>query len=202
MKFPKAAILVIGALLPLPAAILPASAATVTYDWTLTGPAASLGGFVWTGGGTVTVTTGSGGDTITGITGTVTNGTITDPITGLATSGTIDNLLFPDGTTFTGPPVVTRGSYVSASDLDTNGLGFTIAAGTIDVFGGYQPNSTDVTPGNNYDETGPGGFGVGTFALTATPLPAALPLFAGGLGMLGLFGRRRKSNTSRAVTAA
>lgn len=31
---------------------------------------------------------------------------------------------------------------------------------------------------------------------TATPLPAALPLFAGGLGMMGLFVRRRKRNTS------
>jgi hypothetical protein len=202
MKCRKAAILVISALLPLAVAVLPASAATVTYDWTLTGPAASLGGFVWTGSGTVTVTTGSGDDTITAITGSVTNGTITDPITGLATSGGVDNLLFPIGTTFTGPPVVHSGSYVSASDLDTEGLGFTIAAGTIDVFGGYQPNSTDVTAGNNYDETGPGGFGVGTFALTATPLPAALPLFAGGLGMLGLFGRRRKSKASQAVAAA
>jgi hypothetical protein len=28
--------------------------------------------------------------------------------------------------------------------------------------------------------------------LAATPLPATLPLFAGGLGMLGLFGRRRR----------
>jgi hypothetical protein len=194
MKFPKAVTLFIGGVLPFAAAILPASAATITYDWTLTAPAASFGGFDWDGSGTITVTIGSGSDTITAITGTVTNGTITDPITGLATSGSFDNLLFPIGTTFSGPPVVTGGSYVSSSDLDTSGLGFTIAGGTIDVFGGYEPNSTDVTPGNNYDEIGPGGFGVGTFALTATPLPAALPLFAGGLGMIGLLARRRKRN--------
>jgi hypothetical protein len=31
--------------------------------------------------------------------------------------------------------------------------------------------------------------------LTPTPLPAALPLFAGGLGAMGLFGWRRKRKT-------
>lgn len=192
MKSLKGAALIIAVFLPLAATVVPAGAATVTYDWTLTAPAASLGGFYFTGSGTITATTGTGGDTVTAITGTVTNGTNTDPVTGLAIPGTFDNLLFPIGTTFTGPPVVTTGSYVSASDLDTKGLGFTIAAGTIVVFGGYAPNSTDVTPGNNYDQTSPDGFGVGTFALTATPLPAALPLFAGGLSALGLLGWHRK----------
>jgi hypothetical protein len=37
--------------------------------------------------------------------------------------------------------------------------------------------------------------------LTATPIPAALPLFAGGLGMLGLFGRRRKQKALDALAA-
>lgn len=37
-------------------------------------------------------------------------------------------------------------------------------------------------------------FGINTGATTATPLPAALPLFAGGLGAMGLLGRRRKRN--------
>jgi hypothetical protein len=35
-------------------------------------------------------------------------------------------------------------------------------------------------------------FELGQPSTTATPLPAALPLFAGGLGMIGLLGRRRK----------
>jgi len=199
MNLAKAAALLISGFVPLATAILPASAAAVTYDWTLASPAANLGGFNWTGSGTISVTTGSGSDTITAMTGTVTNGSITDPITGLASPGAFDDLLFPIGTTFNGPPIVTSGSYVSASDLDTKGLGFTFAAGTIEVFGAYAPNSIDVMPGNNYEEIGPGGFGVGTFALTATPLPAALPLFAGGLGLLGPLARRRKRTGHVAV---
>jgi hypothetical protein len=35
-------------------------------------------------------------------------------------------------------------------------------------------------------------------AVSATPLPAALPLFATGLGALGLLGWRRKRNTKLA----
>jgi len=38
-------------------------------------------------------------------------------------------------------------------------------------------------------------------AVAATPLTAALPLFAGGLGMLGLFGRRRKQKALNALAA-
>ena len=38
-------------------------------------------------------------------------------------------------------------------------------------------------------------------ATSATPLPAALPLFASGLGALGLFGWRRKRKASAAIVA-
>ena len=42
--------------------------------------------------------------------------------------------------------------------------------------------------------TGPGIFEADNFSLdvTPTPIPAALPLFATGLGVMGLFGWRRK----------
>ena len=203
MKLAKAATLIISGFLLLFGAAAPAFAATLTFDWTLTGPSPSLGGLPSPGSGTVTVATGTGGDTITAITGTIGG----NAITGLASVGTSftdnDNLLFPIGTTFTGPPWATNGvSYVSASDIDSHGIDLTTAAGNFLIYGFYEPNSTDVTSGNNYAEDGPTGFGVGTFALTPTPLPPALALFAGGLGMIGLISRRRKRRNVHALNAA
>ncbi len=40
------------------------------------------------------------------------------------------------------------------------------------------------------------------FSPTPTPLPAALPLFAGGLGVIGLLARRRKRKYAAAIAAA
>jgi hypothetical protein len=204
MQFRKTtALLLLGGVLPVVMGMVPASAATLTFDWTLTSTAsAALGGVPSPGSGTITVTTGIGGDTVTAITGALGGETIT----GLAPTGTLfnnDNLLFPIGTTFRGPPVVSgTTSYVSASDLDTKGVAVTTALGTFDIFSAYVPNATDVTPGNNYDEFGPTGFGVGTFALTATPLPATLPLFAGGLGFVGYLTRRRHRSGKPVLPAA
>jgi hypothetical protein len=41
-----------------------------------------------------------------------------------------------------------------------------------------------------------GPIGQSNFQLATTPLPAALPLFAGGLGLMGWLSRRRKKNLS------
>ena len=73
MKSLKGAALIIAVFLPLAATVVPAGAASVTYDWTLdrTCCLPSLGGFYFTGGGTITATTGTGGDTVTAITGTL-----------------------------------------------------------------------------------------------------------------------------------
>ncbi len=49
---------------------------------------------------------------------------------------------------------------------------------------GAVGSDTTLTFGPNFEDT------VGTVG--ATPLPAAFPLFAGGLGIMGLFARRRK----------
>ena len=46
-----------------------------------------------------------------------------------------------------------------------------------------------------------GGYYIGSIA-SATPLPAALPLFATGLGALGVLGWRRKRKNAAAVAAA
>lgn len=40
------------------------------------------------------------------------------------------------------------------------------------------------------------------YGVSATPLPAAFPLFASGLGVMGLFGWRRKRKNSAALAAA
>jgi hypothetical protein len=51
----------------------------------------------------------------------------------------------------------------------------------------YDAQDWDLTPGVSFTT-----FGVGGGAGGATPLPATLPLFAGGLSVMGLFGWRRK----------
>jgi hypothetical protein len=183
MRFLGAAALVIGGLLPLAATVAPADAATVTFDWTLTGPSASLGGVPFPGSGTITATTSAGGDSVTAITGTINGSTIS----GLTTFDGSDNLVFPNG----------------SAPLDTHGIAFTTAAGqTIDILSEFAEGTPPT--GNAYEEiaSNPGGFGVGTFALTPTPLPAALPLYAGGLVMVSLLARRRKRNGPQGLAVA
>lgn len=77
MKLTKVA-LAIAVLLPLGAAVAPASAATLTFDWTLTGPAAALGGVPDPGSGVLTVTTNANGaDTLTSISGPIGGSAVT-----------------------------------------------------------------------------------------------------------------------------
>jgi hypothetical protein len=145
-----------------------------SFDWTLTGPAASLGGFSDTGSGTLTANLSSGEWVISAITGTVGG----SAITGLVDFRTADNLLFPD-TTF----------------LDTDGLGFETANGAeFNVFSFFAPNATDITPGNNYGEiVSNAAFGVGTFSLTPnSPVPEPSTFLMLGTGLLGAAGAVRR----------
>ena len=79
-------------------------------------------------------------------------------------------------------------SFLTSSDLPTSlayavgsyNVYVTLEAGREDPFGGFELTSTQ------FDLPLP----------SATPLPAALPLFAGGLGLIGFFSRRRKRNGS------
>ena len=137
--------------------------------------------------------------------GSFTTNSTNSPTTVAVTGFGDGDLIFPIGTQFTGPPVVSSGiTYTSVADLDTQGLAFDTTAGTITIFSLVAPNSSpSEATGNFYGETGGGlPFGVGHFDLTPTPLPATLPLLAGGLGFVGYLAKRRKQNTKQALAAA
>ena len=125
-------------------------------------------------------------------------------ITNLANFQTIsfDPFLIPDNAHFDGTTAF-NGGGASASDV------------------GFQ-NSENITyfsllnPAFNWDPAANGSYLI-TLALfnaagapllavdeqiNATPIPAALPLFAGGAGVLGFFARRRKGKNKAAVAAA
>lgn len=163
-----AAALVIGITLLFAAS---ASATTVTYDWTLTGPTPGSGGLPFPGSGTITATVGMSGDAISEVTGTIDGSAIIAPIS----FGGSDNLLFPTGTTF----------------VDTKGIAFDTAAGQdIWIFSFFAEGTPP--SGNAYGEetSDPNGFGVGTFTLTATPLPSTWSMMILGLCGFSFFAAR------------
>ena len=113
---------------------------------------------------------------------------------------------------------------ITGSDLTTTAtqiffnFGDTSAAGILDItnslpdkieFANQLSNSPAPngiieigTPGNaDIDVAVTGNLLLGSVAVSATPLPATLPLFAGGLGMVGFLTRRKKQKNGAALAA-
>jgi hypothetical protein len=190
MKISRIAV-AIGALLSLGAAVAPASAGVLTYDWTLSlAPGVTTGGFEWTGSGTVIVNTASGQsyDSITSLTGSVTNGTTTDLLS-LAPIGTLtsDNRLFANGAAGT-------------QSLDSDGI--TVETGGAVLFNLFAEGTAGVSSDINvFTEGAPpaeGSIGQGTFAVSLAPVPLPSSVWMLILGLGGLvFAALRKSKQPR-----
>lgn len=180
----------------------PARADTV-YDWTISGGTAQNGSGALSGNGTITLSSTptinsiGTGYAVDGITGTFTSTDVTGSITGTFTSGAVDNLVYPSD----------PGGFI----LDDLGLGITVMVSPTNSYQ-LEFGAANGDPGF-YNETCCGSsepiydyndvtFGVTPETLSATPVPAALPLFAGGLGMLGAFSRRKKRKAEKALAAA
>ena len=166
------------ALVSLVLALSGGAASAVTFDWSTSGPS---------GSGTFTATYDSGVQyTITAITGTFDGGTITSLIGPGLGLGNNDNLLFAPASAL---PTGTE-------QLDILGVAF--------VAGGQ--GHTIFSNGSIYlDEFCSGGTSCvdfPTFTASITPLPAALPLFATGIGAMGLLGWRRKRKNAGVIAAA
>lgn len=168
---------------------LPANANT--YDVTFTGSVFDLSAQITTS----STLDALGGYDITSITGTVsgpTGGAITGLISnpGQPNQGTYydgsygwyyDNILFPDSTPFdNNGPLFSFGSGIVAN-LYSVGTAFYLS---VDDPSAYW------NPGD-----------LGTLQVSQTPIPAALPLFATGLGLVGMFGWFRKRRAA-ALSAA
>jgi len=105
-----------------------------------------------------------------------------------AANGLLVNSVNTSGSPITNVSILSSSNpgLVSASLTDPS-------SGAVEFFTTFGELGTDVV---TYDFTlasgGASNIGTVDIAVTTTPLPAALPLFAGGLGALGLFGWRRK----------
>jgi hypothetical protein len=182
MYFPKAAALMVAALLPVAATIAPASAAPVTDTFTLTGVAEEGQPVGPSGSFTITGTENANGSvTVTGITGTF-DGSM---ITGLTSNNLAgpDQLFFPAST-----PVV-----------DGNGLGFSLADGAdLQMFApGGSVEADNLAADGVVELTGTLRNSFADLTLTAAvPEPSTWAMMILGFCGLGFMAYRRKQGGS------
>jgi hypothetical protein len=173
----------IGILLGLATAVVgltlltPAPAIAVTFDFSYF--STNTPGL--SGSGEFTATSLGGGEyQLTGITGFGGNNDIA--ITSLSSYAAADNILF----------------YPTQPFVDFGGISFNTADG--DAWNIYWNGYYGVLDFNTNPVGYPNSVTI-DFSVTETPLPAALPLFAGGLAAWGLFARQRKRKVAAMAAA-
>jgi hypothetical protein len=160
----------------LTAAFAGQASASVIYDLTLTATSDTDGTPLATYDGTGTLTFMNAPST-SGVSAPV-SAAVTFTVDGQLFSGTATSVELLNGNFYNASFSEQIGSSTARFTLDTSG-----------VYAFYYDNNGQVAGGSI------------TSSLAATPLPAALPLFAGGLGVMGLFGRRRKRKAEKAIAA-
>jgi hypothetical protein len=113
------------------------------------------------------------------------NGTTTD--SGTITGGQVNGNSANGTLTISWPNQPVEFDFADGTKLAVTlaGLSESCATGNNCIAGTYEMSGT---------------FDVLNGPVSATPLPAALPLFAGGLGMLGFISRRKKRNAAKSLT--
>jgi hypothetical protein len=107
-----------------------------------------------------------------------------------------------------GPPVLVVNDYPSIGTILVVPFGYTsrtLLTSSQDIFDGTTLAMLGITPGTYTWTWGGATEADQSFTIdviSSTPLPAALPLFATGLGAMGLFGWRRKRKNTAAIAAA
>jgi hypothetical protein len=128
----------------------------------------------------------------------------------ISSSNPNGTVYFPSGTGTTPLVLVSGGSAINYdyATSSTAGIQFSNSERGLNLFTSYNddyfqwywaPNGNSFT---NLQQDTFVGFQFQVATLTATPVPAALPLFASGLGAMGLFGWRRKRKNAAAIAAA
>jgi hypothetical protein len=172
------------------------SAKASIFDFTYSGTSLALGGAAVSGSGEFVTDNGPVPYNVISVTGTA-NG---EAITGLSTYAFADNKLwYPASLTS-----VDGGFSTPPTWLSISGISFTTASNTWNIgnYGGYYLLDANSDPSGVLSGAVPGfNFSI-TEETSTTPLPAALPLFAGGLGLMGLLARRKKRKSSAATAAA